>query len=130
MVSPANSWEEIENGYRSGDTSILVSEVEGRIVEDGQHTRFTGYEVQVWEGPAGYASPTEIATYEEPRPAWELANLLTRLYGTYPANLLMTLENPERGSLPRGLAERDPEQLLRDVLGYEASYVDEALGSD
>ncbi|WP_128478096.1 hypothetical protein [Halorussus pelagicus] len=130
MVSPNDTWEETEHGYENGDTSVIVSEVEGRIINDGQRKSFTGYEVQIWEGPAGYASPTEIATYEEPRPAWELANLLTRLYGTYPANLLMGLEGPEGDSLPRGLADRDPAQLLRDVLGYEASYVDEALGDD
>jgi hypothetical protein len=129
MVSPAESWDDIESGYENGNTKVVVSQVEGRIVKDGTQTEYTGYCVNIWDGPPGYERHRDVATYEDPRPAWELANLLTRLYEERP-ELKMALDKPEGDDLPRGVAERDPEQLLRDVLGYEEYLVDEALGGE
>lgn len=131
MVSPSDNWEEREDGYELGDTSVLVQEIEGRYSEGGEMTEYTGYSVIVYMGPTGHASPQEIATYESPREAWELAHILTHYFDEWNSKLdLNNLHNGQDGGEvlpPRGLAERDPEQLLRDGLGHYEYKLDEVL---
>jgi len=123
MVSPSQAWDDLDSGYEKGDVRIIVGQTEGW----GGDSTWEGYTVSVWDGPAGYESITEIASYEDPRKAWELANLLTH-YIDEMGPSLMRLEDPTEGEvLPRDLDERDPEEMLRDVLGYNDFHLDRVL---
>jgi len=131
MVSPASNWEDTENGLKNGDTRITVDKVEGEHWSEGKRTEFEGYSIIVWMGPSGYASPEEIATYKNPRPAWELAHILTRYFDKHSSKL--DLSKLTNGSMegenlpPNGIAEREPEQLVRDALGEYEFRLDEVL---
>ncbi|GAA3865752.1 hypothetical protein [Haloarcula argentinensis] len=131
MTSPAEGWEDTERGYEQGDTSVTVGEVKLTQYRNGDRTEYNGYQVRVWIGKPGYASPEEIATYEEPRKAWELANILTHYLSAYNSKLDLSniTDGFESGEHlpPDGVAEREPEELLRDALGHHEFRLDEVL---
>lgn len=127
MVSPAEEWNELENGYENNNITITVTRIQGSEWEDGRSVNFERWQVRVRRGASGYGQVDEIAEYDEPRPAWELAHMLTHLFEEYDSNrVLLTLTDPEKGQRPTGIGptDNDPETHLRNCLGYEEHMLD------
>lgn len=129
MVSPSDSWDDTEHGYETGDASITVSEVSGTMWDDGEKTDISGYQVRVTVGTAGYATPKEIATYEDPKKAWEMANILTHYVEEWGRSGIGDLQGGMNGVAvpPEGLAEREPKKVLKDALAYNDFRIDDCL---
>lgn len=126
MVSPSDKWTDTEHGYERGETSVTVRKMNRVAFEDGDRMAGDVFSVTVWRGPERHE---EIAAYEEPKRAWELANLLTHLIDeTSP--VMMQLTGESGSPLPRDLTDKDPEDVLRDALGYNEMLLDRALESD
>mgnify|MGYP000064841345 FL=1 len=129
MVSPAGGWEDTKHGYENDDVAITVREIRGSDWGDDRSVNFTRWQVQVRRGPPGYAQIEDLAEYDEPRPAWELAHMLTHLFDEYGDDrVIMSLTDPEKGDRPErsesGPTEADPETHLRNCLGDDDHLLD------
>ncbi|KOX92829.1 hypothetical protein AMS69_10245 [Haloarcula rubripromontorii] len=128
MVSPSYSWDETDYGYELDNKRISVDEMKMERWDTGERIETTAFNVQVRIGTPGYASPKDVLAYEDPKPAWEAANILTHFLEEWGKMGLSELQNtPSGDSLPTGLAEDDPIDLFEASLGYNDFKLKRAL---
>lgn len=133
MVSPKESWEETEQGYRSGGTEIYILptrtvEQNGRqyveVIDDAE-------EATQWDLLLEYRThQKEVATFEDPRTAWEFANALTHYISFIgPESGVSDLKRHNGGGGIEGIVEegRDGEEVYREALGDREYMLDNAL---
>lgn len=140
MVSPSSEWDEEENGYSKGDSSVFVRPkvvqsssgvVAQQTVERGDEN---AYGVEMMCGPAGHARHATICNFSDEKPAWELANLLTR-YVDHVRDCDVAkgnINNPHPGhtvDLPDVVEDMSGEEVLREKLGHYSYQLDEILDS-
>lgn len=89
MVSHHPEWDDVEDGYRQGDTGIFVSPA---IVQSGPHgsshrsggvppEEANAYSVEVRTSMETAGETWDpVAHFTNPRTAWEFANLLTHFF--------------------------------------------------
>ena len=84
MVSPHESWEEKEDGFKLGKVFVEVLPVQADVSGSAQFVRSVSeknanaYQVNVFSSYGTVSeSPEEIAIFENPREAWEMAHILT-----------------------------------------------------
>lgn len=89
MVSPHSNWEDEENGYRSAGVGIFVEPTAVEAGREGSYRASGGvspddanaYSVDLRTGMGTEKRTWDpIATFDDPRTAWEFAHLLTHYF--------------------------------------------------
>lgn len=138
MVSPNDSWKDIEDGYESSSGSVKIY-VESEVVRKNEGAR-QAETVQdpedgnVWAVIVTYSTSHWIVTrFEEQRTAWEFANLLTHLFSELAPRaakgvIMDTGASGEGTTLPTVVEERrDAESVLRKAMAHEDHHLDRVL---
>ncbi|WP_290811800.1 hypothetical protein [Halovivax sp.] len=128
MVSPHPDWEDVADGYRSGENAIFVEPAvvadDGRVAVSSS-VRLTpdtasAFVVGVWTASSAWEI---VIAFDDARSAWEFANLLTHYFdgrGDLRAARRALLPDDEGfgGPLdvPAILAETRPEDVLEALL--------------
>lgn len=134
MVAPHSEWDDTEAGYRNDDTLVAVRPISIRWTEaNGKPKSREGYEVTI---EYGYQSRRSMATFTDPRTAWEFANLLTHyLDRRTPIRSALLDLSPEygetdgknAGQLPKIVDELSAVETLKKLAGRYSYVVDEIL---
>lgn len=81
MVSPSESWEEVENGYRKGETGIFVEQTfvqGGEVLRKSECQNSNSSTVSIRRKmETAYHTWNTLVSFSEARTAWEYANLVT-----------------------------------------------------
>jgi hypothetical protein len=119
MVSPADGWEETENGYLAdgGDTRVYV--------ENDKDAN--GWNLQL--AYQDHEQQKMLTRFKDVRTAWKFANLLTYHISFIGSSGAMGDFDPDTGGgLPDVVEEGcDGEEIYRDALGDREYMLDNAL---
>jgi len=138
MVSPADGWEDVEDGYEQGHVGVYVEPIYLKMDERASFERSApeehanAYAVSIIEDLGTSAEKHRVMTrFEDQRPAWELAHILTR-YIDYSRGPMVARGNlseeahSDEGGFPM-LTESGAEEAFREALGYYEYEADEFL---
>lgn len=144
MVSAHESWEDIEDGYKNGNHGVFV---EPAFIESGGGVRTArvgvadtdanAYTVSFHSGlESGSGTQKSIVDFEDPRTAWEYANLTTHFLEDAPdpevaVPRLQGISDPtEDNWTPDGIVtDLDAETVMRKLLGHSEFRLDDALSN-
>lgn len=138
MVSPADGWKDVDNGYVSGSTRVLVEPIHHEVTENSEFTssvpesEANAYAVSIVDGSSGHGTHRTLVEIQDPRTAWEVANLCTHYLNERPAMDLTGLKyDPAHNSEPekiRGVVtDLTPEEIMKALLGYDIQAIDHLL---
>ncbi|MWV41053.1 hypothetical protein [Natrialba sp. INN-245] len=142
MVSPHDNWEDVEDGYRNGNIGVFVEpayiEDEGGVLYSRvgvTESDTNAYLVSYQSGlETGYGSHKELINFEDPRAAWEYANLVTHYleYGSDEDLSISELQgrsDPTEDTWhPKGVvSEMRAEEVMRKMLGHYEFRLNDAL---
>lgn len=142
MVSSHPNWEDTEDGYKNGSVGVFVHPSFVRS-GDGFHSASVGvpesdanaYSVSFRSGlGTGYGTHKSLVDFEDPRTAWEYANLVTHYIENaggheFAISELQGQSDPtENNWTPDGIVtDLDAEETMRKMLGHYEFRLDDAL---
>ncbi|MFC7232819.1 hypothetical protein ACFQMM_18380 [Saliphagus sp. GCM10025308] len=142
MVSHHATWEDTEDGYKNGEIGVFVTPTHAVSKDRVDYARVrdteadtTVYSVSFRTGiESGYERRKPLVDFEDPRTAWEYANLATHYIEHAHIAEFAVLELQGRGTptdqnwIPDGVvADMAAEAVMRKMLGRHESQLDDAL---
>ncbi|ELZ21635.1 MULTISPECIES: hypothetical protein [Natrinema] len=144
MVSPHPNWVDAEDGYKNGSIGVFVHPAFIRA-GDGVYSSSVGvpesdanaYSVSFRSGlGTGYGSHKSLVDFEDPRTAWEYANLATHFFEEAPttefavSRLQGISDLMEDNWTPDGVvSDMGAEEVMRKMLGHYEFQLDDALAA-
>lgn len=136
MVSPAEGWEDTENGYQTGGGSTRIYILPVQISEANRMQSIEVIEgdedADCWELMLAYQNhemQKSLTKFKNVRTAWEFANLITHYISFFgPMSATGDFKPHTGGGLPDVVEEgRDGDEVYREALGDREYMLDNAL---
>lgn len=131
MVSPADGWEDVEDGLQKEDVKIEVAPLD-YVEDDGfirsqavEFEKANAYEVAIRQLPQRHQ---EIVTFDDPKKAWEFVHLLTHYIDARTADgFIGNMKNDWMGEVgPLDLVtDRSARETLEAMVGYATGPIDD-----